>query len=154
MRTPTTLVLALSLAASIAHADGRKPVAPAAACPPAVIAGAEGAFPGSKITACKAEKQDGRDQFEVKLTRKAGGAIEADLAPDGKLLQIEEPIAIDKLPDAVTKAFTGKYPRAKAKGAEKQTIMDKGVFFEIAFEVAGKTREATFAEAGAFVEEE
>jgi hypothetical protein len=146
MRNLTMLVLTVSLGASFAHADGKKP----SACPSVVIASVDKAFPGSKITACKPEK----DQFEVKLTKKAGGAIEVDIASDGKLLQIEEPVAVDKVPDVVTKAFTAKYPKANVKRAEKQTITDKGVFFELAFEVEGKTKEATFAESGAFIEEE
>jgi uncharacterized protein YuzE len=154
MRTLTALVLSLSLGVRIARAEGKKVVAPTAGCPPAVIMSASRAFPGAKITACKAAKEAGSDQFEVKLTRKVGGAIEVDFASNGNVLQIEETIAINKLPDAVAKAFKAKYPKAKANRAGKQTITDKGVFFEIAFKLDGKAREATFAAAGAFVEEE
>jgi hypothetical protein len=154
MRTLTALVLSLSLGVSIARAGGKKVVSPTAGCPPAVIISASRAFPGATMTACKAAKEAGSDQFEVKLTRKVGAAIEVDFASNGNVLQIEEQIAINKLPDAVAKAFKAKYPKAKAIRAEKQTITDKGVFFEIAFKVDGKTKQATFAAAGAFVEEE
>ena len=37
----------------------------------------------------------------------------------GSVLQIAEAIAINKLPDAVTKAFKAKYPKARASRAEK-----------------------------------
>ena len=151
MQTLTALVLTLVLGASIAGAEGKKPAAPTAGCPPAVIISASRAFPGAKITACKAAKEAGSEQFEVKLTRKVGGAIQVDFASNGNVLQIEEPIAINKLPDAVAKAFKAKYPKVRANRAEKQTITDKGVFFEIAFKADGKTKEATFAAAGAFV---
>jgi hypothetical protein len=154
MRTLTALVLSLHIGASAAHADGRKPVAPTAGCPVAVITSASRAFPGAKLIACKAAKDAWSDRFEVKLARKVGGAIEVDFASNGNVLQIQETTAITKLPDAVAKAFKAKYPRAKANHAEKQTITDKGVFFEIAFKVDGKTKKATFAAAGAFVEEQ
>jgi hypothetical protein len=154
MRPLTALVLSFSLGASAAHADGKKPVSPTAGCPPAVITSASRAFPGAKIVACKAAKEAGSDQLEVKLTRKVGGAIEVDFASNGNVLQIAEAIALTKLPDAVAKALKAKYPKAKANRAEKQTITDRGVFFEIAFKVDGKTRQATFAASGAFVEED
>jgi len=154
MRALSVVVLSLSFGASVADADAKKSVAPTGGCPPAVIMSASRGFPGAKLTACKPAKGDGTDQFEVKVTRKTGGAIEVHFARDGKLLQIEETIAVAKLPGAVAKAFTAKYPKAKVNRAEKQTITDQGVFFEIAFKVDGKSKEATFAAAGAFVAEQ
>ena len=123
-------------------------------CPTAVKAAIAKAMPKSTIAKCKAEKEHGREQWVVKLTRADGVAVEADVATDGTILQLEEPVAIDKLPAAVAKAFGAKYPKAKPTRAEKQTPSTGPVSFEIAFEVDGKKKEATFTEAGKFIEEE
>lgn len=118
-------------------------------CPKAVTDGVMKAFPKSKITKCHPEHEDGKDIFEAKITRADGMKAEVDVGPDGSILQIEEKIAVDKLPDAVKKAFAARYPKAKAERAEKQTA-GKTVTYEVAF---GET-EATFAENGKFIEEE
>jgi hypothetical protein len=122
-------------------------------CPGPVIASVNQAFPKVTISACKPERDHGKDIFEVKLTRPGGDRLEVDVAPDGTILQVEEPIAVDGLPDVVRKAFAAKYPRAKATGASKQ-IAGKDVRYEIAFVVGKARKEATFSADGAFVEEE
>lgn len=68
-------------------------------------------------------------------------------------MQVEEPIAVDALPDVVRRAFSARYSKARATGANKQTA-GKNVHYEIAFVVDGKRKEATFSAAGTFVDEE
>src|SRR5579862_872814 len=115
MRT-TPLIIALSLyAARDANADDKKP-----ACPAAVAAAVAKAYPDGTISACKHEVEDGHDQFEVALTRKAGGSLELDVSPDGKILQTEEKIDLEEIPDAVLTAFAKRYPKAKPTSAERQ----------------------------------
>jgi hypothetical protein len=142
-----TAVLLLLMFAAPVHADAPP------ACPQAVTASIQRAFPQATIGACKAEHEHGKAIFEVKLTRPGGDKIEVDVAPGGEILQIEEKIAVDALPAAVKKAFAARYPRAKASGAEKQ-IAGKTVRYELAFQVGTARKEATFAADGAFVEEE
>src|SRR5512135_2406355 len=120
-----------------------------ATCPKAVTDGVAKAFPKAKVDTCRPEHEDGKDIFEAKITRADGTKAAVDVAPDGAILQLEEKIAVDALPDAVKKAFAARYPKAKAERAEKQTA-GKAVTYEVAF---GKT-EATFTEDGKFVEEE
>ena len=146
-RTMPAQVLVLLLCAAPAQAD--RP----AGCPAAVTAGVLKAFPKATIGTCKAEHEHGRDQFEVKLTKAGGGALEVDVAPDGAILQIEENIAVDALPAAVKKAFAAKYPGAKPTGAERQTA-GKDVRYEIAFVVDKARKEATFSADGGFFEQE
>ena len=105
------------------------------------------------IAACKPERDHGKAFFEVKLARAASDRLEVDVAADGTILQVEEPIAVDALPDAVKKAFATKYPSAKPTGASKQTA-GKAVHYEIAFTVDKARKEATFSADGAFVDEE
>jgi hypothetical protein len=129
------------------HADAPQ------ACPQAVTASIQHAFPQATIGTCKPEHEHGRDIFEVKLTKPGGDKVEVDVAPGGEILQVEEKIAVDALPDAVKKAFAARYPKAKASGAEKQTA-GKTVRYELAFQVGTARKEATFAADGTFVEED
>lgn len=140
-------LIALLLLAAPAYAEepGR--------CPASVTASVAKAFPRGTISACKPEHEHGKDLFEVKLTQPGGDRLEVDVAADGTILQVEEPIAVDALPGAVRKAFATRYPRAKPAGASKQTA-GKDVRYEIAFTVDKARKEATFLADGAFVEEE
>jgi uncharacterized membrane protein YkoI len=142
-----TALVALLVFAAPAHADSR------ASCPAAVTGGVRKAFPRATIEACQAGHERGRDIFEVKATKATGERVEVDLAPDGTILQIEEKIAVDALPDAVKKAFAARYPGSKASGAEQQTA-GKDVRYEIAFQTDHGRKEATFSRDGSFVEEE
>jgi hypothetical protein len=108
----------------------------------------------STLKACKAERADGVDQFEVKLVRKDKSVVDVDVSTDGKVLVIEEGIAIDKVPASVTKAFAARYPKATATAAEQQQVTGKGMRYELAFAVDGKRKEATFQADGTFVDEE
>jgi hypothetical protein len=123
-------------------------------CPAAVATAINKAFPKATINRCRAEKEHGHDQFEVKLTRADGTKAEVDVAPDGKILQVEEGISVEKLPAAVTKAFAAKYPKGKIDRAEKQTPSTGSPTFELAFQENGRKKEATFGEDGTFIEEE
>ncbi len=141
------LVIVIALAPAVAAA---KP-----ACPSGITAAATQAVPDATVLACSPEHEDGIDKFEVKLARKATKSlVEVDVAVDGNVMAIEERITLDQLPGVVTKAFAAKYPKAKLLRAERETVTGKGMFFEVAFDAAGKQREATFKEDGSFVEEE
>ena len=137
----------VSVLGSLAYAEAPK------SCPATVTAAIDKAFPKATIGACKAEHEHGKDITEVKLTRADGTKAEADVAADGTILQIEEVVGADTLPDAVKKAFAAKYPKAKADRVEKQTA-GKDVSYELAFATDKGRKEATFKADGTFVEEE
>jgi uncharacterized membrane protein YkoI len=143
MRIHLLLAAPLVLTAGIAGAD----------CPKSINDAVAKAFPKSTISSCKAEKDHGRDQFAARIVKADGGKAEVDVAADGKILQVEEKIGLDKVPAAVMKAFAAKYPKAKATGAEKQTAESK-VTYEIAFDLGSERKEATFDDAGKFIDEE
>ena len=146
-----TVFVAPFLAAPLVAAD---PKAAIPECPHAVSDAIARAFPKSTVTKCVAEKEHGHDQFEVKLVKDGGAKVEVDVAPDGKILQIEEKIAIDKVPAAVMKAFAARYPKAKVEAAEKQTPSQGAPSYELAFSTDHARKEATFAEDGKLIEEE
>ncbi len=122
----------------------------AGTCPATITDAVTKAYPTGKITKCVAEKEDGVDQFEARVTVGAT-MLELDISTAGVITQIEQPIAVAELPAAVTKAFAAKYPKAKITRAEQMTAGTK-VSYELAFAVKGKRQEATFLPDGAFVE--
>jgi hypothetical protein len=156
---PVLASVALSTVAACSHEPSATTgtaaqSAAAPTCPAAVTASMAKEFPGATISRCKAEHEDGRDQFEVKLDQSGGDKVEVDVAPDGTILQTEQAISLDQVPARVTNAFNAKYPGAKPTRAEKQVRAAKGTFYEIKFAAESKSKEATFAEDGTFVEEE
>jgi len=150
----TIAMRAYALALLSLHLGGTALADPKPACPASITAAATKAVANTTVMSCKPEHEDGVDQFEVKLVRKDKSVVEVDVSTDGKVLAIEEAIALDKLPAAVTKAFAAKYPKAKPSAAEKQVVTDKGTRYELAFTDGGKRKEATFQADGGFVEEE
>ncbi len=125
-----------------------------APCPTAVKTSLGNAFPGAKLGTCKAEHEKGHDQFEVQLTKADGTRVEIDIDAEGKILQVEEKVALEKVPAGVMKAFKTRYPKAKPESAEKQTPASGPPTYELAFTVDKAKREATFAEDGTFRDEE
>jgi hypothetical protein len=140
---------AVMVACAAARAEPSHP-----GCPQPVTDAISRRLPGSTIAACKAAHDHGHDLFEVKVTKADHATLEIDVAPDGAILQIEEPVTLDQIPAAVMKAFAAKYPKAKVTGAEKQTPTEGAVCYELAFATAHGRKEATFTQDGTFVEEE
>ncbi len=157
MRKSLLLSLAVVLGAACASASPQAANASRAsleACPGPVTLTIAQKFPDGLITACKAEHEDGHDQFEVKLTDKIGAKSEADVAPDGTILQIEQIIPLDKVPAAVMAALRAKYPGMTPTRAEQQTRPGHPSTYELAFPDGGQAKEATFGEDGSFVSQE
>ncbi|MGH7270714.1 MAG: COG4705 family protein [Polyangiaceae bacterium] len=162
-----TVIDSLDLTLAPAESASSAPEAGASSTPPASASSAAGAsgcpavvqqsidksYPTATITACKAEHEDGQDQFEVKLDDH-GQKVEVDVTPDGRILQTEVAIPLDQVPTAVTVALAKKFPDAKPTKAEKQVRTGKGTFYELKFPATPKAREVTFGDDGTFVEEE
>lgn len=122
-------------------------------CPTAVRDAVMKAHPAARLKNCKPEKDNGKLQYEVKIST-GGKQIELDLTPEGALLQTEEKVPLGTVPAAVLSGFRAKYAATRPVAAEKQTKADGKITYEVAFERDGKRREATFTDGGAFVEEE
>ncbi len=135
------LAFALVLSTNFALADS--------SCPTAATEAAKKKFPAATITKCIAEGS----RFEVKLEKKDHSRVEVEVTATGEILAIEEIVPASSLPQAVTKAFAAKYPKAKADKVEKITT-PKSISFEIEFTIGKERKEATFDENGTFVEEE
>jgi hypothetical protein len=145
-----TLLGAVLLAACGGSPRPPATVASAGGCPPSIGAAVAKAYPDATQKACEAEHEDGKDIYEAKIVKADGSTAELELAMDGAILAIEEVVPASALPKAVADAFAAKYPGAQAERVERVTPTGKAPTFEIAF--AGN--EASFSEAGAFLEEE
>lgn len=151
MRTPFATAIAI---VSLSLWPAASAAATASTCPDAVKAAVDKAYAKATIEKCKQEKEDGKLQYEVKITTAEKQRLELDVSPEGTILQTEQVVKLDAVPAAVTKAFAAKYPKAKATRAEKQVHADGKVFYELAWKADKTKKEATFAQDGTFVEEE
>lgn len=123
-------------------------------CPSEVLATADKAYPGVKISSCKLEKEDGKMQYEIRFNTKRLNKTELDISPEGTLIQTEVQIGVRMVPKVVLKGFSEKYPTMKVNRALKQTKEQGGVQYELAFKDKITKHEATFNEDGTFVDEE
>lgn len=119
-------------------------------CPEVVIGSVARAYPGSTARRCKAEHEDGKDLFEVALSRVDGTTAEVEVTPSGAIVALEEVVPATALPEAVGRAFAVRYPDARPSRVERITPTGQRPWFEITF--GGK--EASFSETGEFREEE
>lgn len=74
-------------------------------------------FPDAKIRAAAKEVEGGKTTYEVMLTDE-GHSIDVALKADGTILEVEREIAVSKLPNAVARTLSKKYPGAKIERAE------------------------------------
>ena len=119
----------------------------ATTCPASVTATVSKTYPDGKLGACHSEHEDGKDIYEVMVTAPSG-EIEVELSTDGVITQTEQ--VVTAMPDPVAKAFAAKYPGEQVSRIERITHPGKGDTFEVKF----GAKEATFTDAGEFVEEE
>ncbi len=157
LRSGFCFVMALSTAvacggaANSAGPSGTSGDAQPGSCSAVVTSSVAKQFPGSALSACKAERDHGNEQFAVKLIGQGGEHIEVDVAPNGTILQVEQMVPVDQVPAKVLAAFRAKYPGATPSSAEKQTRSGKPTTYELAFTTDSRAHESTFAEDGAFV---
>ena len=135
----------------LAACGGKQSPSSSDACPVAIHDAVTSAYPHAQQLGCKPEREDGHDQYEVKLVQADGSSAEVELAPDGTITQLEERIAITVLPAEVTRAFAAKYPGTTPTRAERITQPGKPMQFELA---VGLHEEVTFTAAGELVEVE
>ncbi len=121
-------------------------------CPTAITTSAESAYPGSKVSSCKKEKEDGKIQYQVDLKTKDSRKLDIDMDTTGTILLTEEIVPNDSVSQEAQTAFAAKYPKSKITKAERQTKADGAVTYELSFKEKGKKKEATFQQNGTFVE--
>jgi uncharacterized membrane protein YkoI len=106
--------------------------------PKAVISAFEKAYPNAEDVKFEKETFEGKAAYEVEYKEKDS---EYDLlySADGTLLQKEEEITSQSLPEPVTQAINKMYPKAEIKEAEKLIKPDGTLAgYEVEIKTAGK----------------
>lgn len=111
-------ILSLGLLAAVGTVRGEEEKIAVKSLPKAVTAAVKAKFPEAKITEASKEEEDHKVIYEVEIKdddSKASLAVSAK----GKILEIEKPISVEKLPKSVQKTLAAKYSKAKVKSAEE-----------------------------------
>jgi uncharacterized membrane protein YkoI len=106
--------------------------------PKAVIAAFEKAYPNAKELEFEEETFAGKAAYEVEY-KKNGVEYEFLYSADGKLLQKEEEIDGETLPESIAQAIKKAHPKAEIKKVEKLMKPDSTVTgYEVDIKAAGK----------------
>lgn len=122
--------------------------------PKAVLDAFEKAHPDAKGVEYEREKFEGKEAYEVEY-KADGKDFELLYATDGTLLQKEEEIDVQALPEPVSQAVAKAHPGAKIKEAEKLMSPDGTVTgYEVEIKAAGKELELELDTAGKILKTE
>ena len=110
--------------------------------PTAVRTAFEKTYPKAMINGCATEVKEGKTVYEI--TSKEGQTDrDALLYDDGTVIEVEETVALDSLPDPVQKALHIRYRRDEVTLAEK-IMRDGAVLYEFHVNQKGKLDEVVF----------
>ena len=99
--------------------------------PPAVEKTVQEQSQGATIKGFSTEKENGVLEYEAEMIMN-GHSKDISIGKDGVLLEIEEEVAFNSLPDSVQKALTGKAAGAKITKVESLTKKGRIVAYEAA----------------------
>jgi hypothetical protein len=126
--------------------------------PKPVLATLEKRFPAARQLAFEREVEKGKVVFEAQLLD-GSRRLDVDVAPDGRLLAVEETIKLDAAPEAVRKGLAGsKYAKLPVVKTEKvmeyknETVT--ATSFELVLGTGEKRMEVVFSESGKILKEE
>ena len=108
--------------------------------PKAVAAAVKAKYPNGKMTKAAKEEEDGKTTYEVAVETE-GKKLDVAVSAKGKILEVEETITAETLPEAVVAAIKAKYPEAKIKKAEKISKFEEDEeekLFEVVLATEGK----------------
>ena len=108
--------------------------------PPAVQKTAEQQSVGATVTGYSKDTEDGKLEYEVQMASN-GHSKDVTIAPDGKLIEIEEQIMMGNLPANVKAALQSKAGKGKITKIESLTKHGAIVAYEAQVLTAGKRSE-------------
>jgi hypothetical protein len=142
-------VMALSV---LLRADEEK--VPLDKVPKAALKAVKDKYPRAKLLGADKEKENGKTVYEIQIEYKDHN-IDVTVTPEGKILSAEKTIKEREVPEAVTKAFKAKYPKAKIKKIEEiSKDADQVTAYEYLIEFGKKKLEVKFDPKGKFLAEE
>jgi uncharacterized membrane protein YkoI len=107
---------------------------------------------GGTIEKITRKKEDDKHYYKVKY-KKDGRESKLEVDEDGKVLKMEENLAMKDLPPAVQKTVKAKSAGGKIKELELETE-DGKTFYEVEFEKDGKEHKVKIAKDGTVLENE
>jgi len=107
---------------------------------------------GGTIDKITRKKEDDKHYYKVKY-KKDGRESKLEVDEDGKVLKMEENLAMKDLPPAVQKTVEAKSAGGKIKELELETE-DGKTFYEVEFEKDGKEHKVKIAKDGTVLEYE
>ena len=89
--------------------------------PAAVISAFEKAYPNAKVKGFSTEAENGKTYFEVESSVEKMG-LDVSYLSDGTVVEIEEQVTVESLPDAVKATLKTNFSKARVVKAEKKTV--------------------------------
>ena len=120
MRLPPALLAGVLAAALPAAISAKETAIKKADVPAPVIAAFEKAYPKATAKGFTREDENGKACYEVELVE---GSVPRDIlySADGAVLEMEEGLQLNEVPDVVVRAVMAKYPKGVIKRAERLT---------------------------------
>lgn len=115
--------------------------------PPAVQKTADAQSVGSTVTGYTQDREDGKLEYEVQM-KTQGHSKDVTIAPDGKLLEVEEQVALNTLPASVQSALHIKAGKGVITKVESITKHGTLVAYEAQVNTAGKHSEIQVGPSG------
>ena len=106
-------------------------------------------FPDAQIQGGHREGDEDEQRYEVKL-KKDGRHISTDVTADVGVVEIDEELRQDQVPEKVMKSFRRAFPKGEIKRSEKST--DIRVTYHIEVTTDGRKREVTLSPRGKILE--
>jgi hypothetical protein len=142
-------ILALLLTGSALAEDGEQ-IVPCKDIPAVIMTAFAKAYPKATIKSCAKEAEDGKTSYEV-------ASVENDVVrdvlfdPQGKVIVVEETLAISEVPKPVQRAVDKKFPKGEILLVEK-LMRGSSVNYEFQIRDMGEVKEIIFDAAGNEVE--
>ncbi len=110
------------------------------------------AYPNAKIKGATKETTKGETVYEV-LCKDSLANRTISLTSDGKIIETEEDITVDRLPEAVTNAISKQYTKGKIMKIEL-SVKDSKIVYEVLLKMKRKNTEVAFSPDGTIVKSE
>ncbi len=133
-------VLTLSLLSTMAVAQGSEKKLQRSDLPPAVQKAVDQQSKGATVRGFSQEVEDGKTTYEAELVAN-GHTKDISIDANGKVLEIEEEVSFDSLPDAVTQGLKAKAGAGKIGKVESLTKNGKLVAYEAKVTTGAKKSE-------------
>jgi hypothetical protein len=112
------------------------------ALPPTVRATFEKTFAKATLKDCVKEVEKGKTSYEI-ISTEGETSRHIRFHADGRIMEVEEPVAIDSVPEPARQAVSKKYPKGEITLVEKVT-RDEQVQYEFRVKQGKRTVQVAF----------